>query len=121
MDWLRNMFKGQEASDVFAGVYMTGILPIKKYDTQSALNNFREYSMVDPGQMASFFGFTPQEVEMLAAKYDMDFGELEKWYDGYQIGDQKSIFNPNSVMEALMRHRCRNYWTKTAAYNPVAT
>ena len=121
VDWLRRMFKSASAIEVFAGVYMTGILPIKKYDTQSALNNFKEYSMVDPGRMASCFGFTHNEVEMLAAKYDMEFSELEKWYDGYQIGDQKSIFNPNSVMEALMRHRCRNYWTKTAAYGPVAT
>ena len=43
---LRGLFKSTNAMSTFAGVYMTGILPIKKYDTQSALNNFHEYSMV---------------------------------------------------------------------------
>ena len=62
VDWLRRMFKDVSAYSVFAGVYMTGILPIKKYNTQSALNNFQEYSMVDPGNMAPFFGFTKPEV-----------------------------------------------------------
>ncbi len=52
VDWLRSMFKSVSASDVFAGVYLTGILPIKKYNTQSALNNFVEYSMVEPVDMA---------------------------------------------------------------------
>ena len=39
---LRRLFKGGSTAKVFAGVYMTGILPIKKYGTQSALNDFRE-------------------------------------------------------------------------------
>ncbi|MBR6904138.1 MAG: AAA family ATPase, partial [Bacteroidales bacterium] len=46
LNWLRRMFKDVIAYDVFAGVYMTGILPVKKYKTQSAMNNFVEYSMV---------------------------------------------------------------------------
>ena len=117
---LRRLFKGRDSELVFAGVYMTGILPIKKYNTESALNNFKEFSMVDPGNMASFFGFTKDEVRKLARQYDMDFDELEKWYDGYHIGDEPSIFNPNSVMEALSRHRCRSYWGKTGAYDAVA-
>lgn len=118
---LRRLFKGGDSATVFAGVYMTGILPMKKYNTQSALNNFREYSVIDPGDLAPFFGFTHDEVKVLAEQRGMDFGELEKWYDGYKIGDQTSIFNPNSVMEALMRRRCRSYWVKTAAYDSVAT
>ena len=40
--WLRSMFKDVLGMEVFAGVYMTGILPIKKYRTQSAMNNFIE-------------------------------------------------------------------------------
>lgn len=101
VDWLRRLFKGGKSSDVFAGAYMTGILPIKKYKTESALNNFLEYSMVEPRKMAQFFGFTKEEVRSLAQKYGMDFDELEKWYDGYQIGDELSMFNPNSVMQAV--------------------
>ncbi len=118
--WLRRMFKSQDAMRVFAGVYMTGILPVKKYKTESALNNFQEYSMVEPRHMAQFFGFTKDEVRLLAANHDMDFDELEKWYDGYQIGDALSIFNPNSVMQALDTGRCRSFWASTGAYDAVA-
>ena len=91
VSWLRRMFKSQRAMRVFACAYMTGILPIKKYQTESALNNFLEYSMVTPRKMAGFFGFTKEEVMALAEKHGTDYDELEKWYDGYQIGDQPSI------------------------------
>ena len=120
VSWLRRLFKGSNSPQVFAGVYMTGILPIKKYKTESALNNFIEYSMVKPGEMAKFFGFTKDEVSALAAKAGMDFGELEKWYDGYQIGSEPSMFNPNSVMQALREQWCESYWGKTGAYDAVA-
>ena len=119
--WLRRMFKSVQAVSVFAGVYMTGILPIKKYKTQSALNNFWEYSMVEPMDMSHFFGFTKDEVRMLAEKHQMDFGDLEKWYDGYQIGDEKSIFNPSSVMMALKSRRCRSFWATTSSFDSVVT
>ena len=120
VSWLRRMFKGSNSPQVFAGVYMTGILPIKKYKTESALNNFIEYSMVEPVDMAPYFGFTKDEVKTLAERHRMDFEELEKWYDGYQIGDEQSIFNPNSVMQALRSRRCRSFWAATGSYDAVA-
>ena len=118
--WLRRMFKSMDGVRVFAGVYMTGILPVKKYKTQSAMNNFIEYSMVEPVDMAPYFGFTKEEVLALAEKHGMNFDELEKWYDGYQIGDELSIFNPNSVMQAIRSRRCRSFWASTASYDTVA-
>ena len=120
VNWLRRMFKDVSANTAFAGVYMTGILPIKKYNTQSALNNFLEYSMVEPRKMASFFGFTKDEVRILAARHQMDFTELEAWYDGYRIGDEPSMFNPNSVMQAVDIGRCRSFWGSTGAFNVVS-
>jgi len=121
VDLLRRMFKDVAAVDVFAGVYMTGILPIKKYQTESALNNFIEYSMVEPRRMARYFGFTKEEVHCLAEKYDMDFDDLEKWYDGYQIGNEESMFNPNSVMQAIDSGWCRSYWTATGSFEAVTS
>jgi hypothetical protein len=120
VDWLRRLFKGEPAMQIFVGVYMTGILPIKKYRTQSALSNFKEYSMVSPGKMARYFGFTKDEVRDLVVKHEMDFDELEMWYDGYQIGPEMSMFNPNSVMEAINNEWCDSYWSKTGAYDSVA-
>lgn len=120
MGWLRRMFKSVDAFRVFAGVYMTGILPIKKYKTESALNNFQEYSMVEPVDMARYFGFTKDEVRILADKHCAKFDELVKWYDGYQVGDEPSVFNPNSVMQAIDSGRCRSFWASTGAYDAVA-
>ncbi len=120
VNWLRRMFKSLNAARVFAGVYMTGILPVKKYKTESALNNFIEYSMVEPMDMARYFGFTKEEVRALAEKHGVDFDELMKWYDGYQIGDEQSMFNPNSVMQALKSRRCRSFWASTGAFDAVA-
>ena len=116
---LRRLFKGSKSQDVFAAVYLTGILPIKKYRTESALNNFTEYSMVDANLMAPYFGFTKSEVEALCKKHGMDIDDMVKWYDGYQIDDEYSIFNPNSVMTALWKRKCRGYWASTGAYDSV--
>ena len=121
VDWLRHLFKSEPATQVFAGVYMTGILPIKKYKTQSALNNFTEYSMLEPRRMGKFFGFTKDEVRCLAEKNDMDFDEMEKWYDGYQIGDEQSMFNPNSVMQAIDTGRCRSFWAATGSFDAISS
>ncbi len=120
VNWLRRMFKEVNASNVFAGVYMTGILPVKKYKTESALNNFIEYSMVTPRKMARYFGFTKDEVRTLAEKYNVDFDELVKWYDGYQIGNEPSMFNPNSVMQAIDSDICKSYWASTGAFDAVS-
>ncbi len=119
VNWLRRMFKDVSAYSVFAGAYLTGILPIKKYKTESALNNFIEYSMVEPVDMACYFGFTKDEVRALAVKHGMDFSLLEAWYDGYQIGDEPSMFNPNSVIKALQSRRCRSFWGSTGAFGAV--
>ena len=119
--WLRRMFKGNDALEVFAGVYMTGILPIKKYNTESALNNFMDYSMVDPGDMATYLGFTKEEVKALCQDFGRDYEEMEKWYDGYIIGSAKAMFNPNSVMTSLYKKSCGSYWASTGAYDKVAT
>lgn len=103
---LRRLFKGGKSKDVFAGVYMTGILPIKKYNTQSALNNFREYSVIKPGALSRFFGFTPEEVEQLVENSEVSMEELKDWYDGYSIGNEPSIYNRYSVMEAIANEEC---------------
>ncbi len=121
VDWLRGMFKGSRTSKVFLGVYMTGILPIKKYNTQSALNNFCEYSMVRPGKLADSLGFTHDEVETLCRKHNMDMSEMERWYDGYKIGRQTRMFNPYSVMNAILDEDYRSYWQSTSAYDMVVT
>ena len=121
VDLLRRLFKGSGSNTVFAGAYLTGILPIKKYNTESALNNFREYTMIRPGKMAKVLGFTHEEVEMLCKKHGMDMNEMESWYDGYRIGKASRMFNPYSVMRAINDEEFGSYWTTTGAYDSVNT
>ena len=118
---LRRLFKTQDSDEVFAGAYLTGILPIKRYNTESALNNFREYSMINPGRMANALGFTHDEVTELCRSFNMDIHEMEQWYDGYRIGEASHIFNPYSVMRAIENDRYKSYWTTTGAYDSVVT
>lgn len=106
--------------------YMTGILPIKKYGSHSALNMFTEYSMTDPGDLAEYFGFTEDEVRSLCAKYKMSFEETKVWYDGYRLvthtkdGDRyHHMYNPKSVVEAMLRHRFSTYWNRTETYEAL--
>jgi len=121
LNWLRRMFKGSNTLRVFAGVYMTGILPIKKYSKQSALNNFVEYSVTSPMGEERFFGFTREEVKTLCEQKELNYDEFAKWYDGYSIGREPSIFNPNSVILALKGGRCDSFWQATASYELVAS
>ena len=121
VDFLRRLFKGSGSDTVFAGAYLTGILPIKRYNTESALNNFNEYSMIDPAYLAPCYGFTEEEVGILAMRHNASIENLKQWYDGYKIGNEKSIYNPYSVMKALQRGVCKSYWSTTGAYDSVRT
>jgi hypothetical protein len=116
---LRSLFKSPLTDKTIAGAYMTGILPIKKYGTQSAMTDFKEYSMVNPKRLAEYVGFTEPEVKMLCKEYGMDFGDVKRWYDGYSFDRIKSVYNPNSVMEAVINDRIASYWTQTETYETL--
>ena len=119
VDFLRRLFKGSKTEYVFACVYMTGILPIKRYNTQSALNNFEEYTMLSPAQMAPYFGFTEREVSVLCDNSGMDAGRMKLWYDGYELGSEKAMYNPFAVMRALKRRAFSSYWTSTNTFESL--
>lgn len=99
--------------------YLTGILPIKKYGTESALNNFMEYTMVDSGILAKYVGFTEEEVSELCETYQMDFEETKRWYDGYFLRNAGHIYNPRSIVRAIREKYFDSYWTKTGTYDSL--
>lgn len=76
INFLRGLFKGTEPTHFLHLAYLTGILPIKKVKTQSALNNFEEYTMLTPANFAPYIGFTEDEVIALCEQYTMDFDGL---------------------------------------------
>ena len=123
LDFLRMWLKDQ---DYVALAYMTGILPIKKYGTHSALNMFMEYSMTNPKNLAPYFGFTGDEVRKLCEQYHMNFEECKAWYDGYDLSEKTgevtiphSMYNPKAVVEAMMSHNFGPYWNQTETYEAL--
>lgn len=128
-EWLRSLFKNITfTGPVVAGAYMTGILPIKKYAHQSAVSDFREYTMVDPGQYVPYVGFTEDEVAGLCNKYGLDFADVRRWYDGYDLPAFRpgvegpmhvSIFAPYSAMLACERGRTGSYWPSTETFEEL--
>lgn len=119
IDLLRSLFKSSWTDIIFEAAYMTGILPIKRYGTQSAVSDFREYTMLSPGRLVQYIGFTEQEVRELCEQYDMDFNEMKYWYDGYSFRRLRSVYSPNSVMEAIKRDEFGSYWTRTETYESL--
>ena len=138
LDFLRDWLKDKQ---YIALAYMTGILPIKKYGKHSALNMFREFSIINSMQLAPYTGFTEKEVKDLCIKYGRSFDSIKKWYDGYNVNDtiqpdpnyaiQKmigkdpeqviySIYSPLSVIEAISTGIIQNYWNKTENYEALA-
>ena len=116
LDFLRLWLKGQP----YVGLaYMTGILPIKKYGSHSALNMFSEFSMTSPRQFINDFGFTASEVKALAHKYKVDFEEIKKWYNGYFTDREMPIYNPTAVVESLMSKEFESYWSNTETYEAL--
>ena len=116
LDFLRILLKDQIYVKL---AYLTGILPIKKYGTHSALNMFSEYSMIEAKRLAEYIGFTEDEVQTLCQKYCMDFDETKRWYDGYQFRRAKHIYSPKSVVDAMMNEEFNSYWTQTETYEAL--
>ena len=113
---LKNLFKADGGQDCFALAYLTGILPIKKYNSQSALNDFDEYNMLSPGNYAPYFGFTEDEIAKIveSPKCKVSHQDLKEWYEGYKIKGV-DIYNPNSVCKAVSRSECISYWSGTSS------
>ena len=116
LDFMRSLLKDQPYVSL---AYMTGILPIKKYGTHSALNMFDEFSMTNPGPLASFVGFTDEEVKSLCKDYQMDEAEIKRMYDGYCFDGITHIYNPRSVVSALLTGSYDHFWNKTETFEAL--
>ncbi len=111
--FLRGLFKGSEPTKYIALAYLTGILPIKRERTQTALNNFNEYTILDAGPFAEYVGFTEEEVKNLSDKYCVSYEETKRWYDGYLV-DGLHIYNPCAVVSVMLSGKFKSYWSDTA-------
>ena len=116
LNLLRGWFKNTNFTPkAVAAAYMTGILPIKKDGSQSAISEFDEFSMLEPSDFAEFVGFTEDEVRERCKGNRAAFEDIKAWYDGYDLVPVGSVYNPYSVMKALKSGKCQSYWRKTSA------
>ena len=117
---LKNLFKSDSGQACFALAYLTGILPIKKYNSQSALNVFKEYNMLSPEPYEKYFGFTEEEVAEIVKlpQCKLTHQELKEWYEGYKLNGI-DIYNPNSVVSAISDCKCKSYWSGTSSNEEV--
>lgn len=118
INFLRGMFKGSEPIRFIQLAYLTGILPIKKVKTQSALNNFDEFTMLDARVFAPYIGFTEDEVQWLCKKYNRDFDEVKRWYDGYLL-EGCQVYNPKAVVGVMTWNKFQSYWSQTGTYESI--
>lgn len=118
IQFLRGIFKGVEPTKYIQLAYLTGILPIKKVKTQSALNNFEEFTMLSAGPFSSYIGFTEEEVKELCSQYHQEFEKVKRWYDGYQLGNCH-VYNPRAVVNLMLSGEYKSYWTATGSYEVI--
>ncbi len=109
LDFLRGLFKGAEYVEL---AYMTGILPIKKYGEHSAINIFKEFSMLAPGSFAEFFGFTDGLLCRKGILYESAYGTpVRKKLCGCRLSSKKKFRQTRSgrriKMESIRRGRNR--------------
>ena len=100
---------------------MTGCLRISKESIFTGLNNLKVYS-IRSEQFGEYFGFTQDEVAMLAKYYNVEekLPVIKEWYDGYLFGATE-IYNPWSVLNYILSISvCINaiqepYWSNTSS------
>lgn len=107
-------------------VYMTGILPIAKYSSGSELNMFVEFTMAKSPAFSDYFGFTEDEVTELYNRYltrctkpHITRDGLRLWYNGYHTAAGERVYNPRSVVFALLYDNLANYWTSAGPYDEI--
>lgn len=115
--FMRNFFSGglKDNRHLSFG-FMTGILRVAKESIFSGLNNLKLNSVLDD-RYGQYFGFTPEEVRMMAKYYGVPekYGEICDWYDGYRFGEHE-IFNPWSVISYFNNGcKAKAFWQFTGS------
>ena len=106
---------------------VTGCLRISRESIFTGLNNLKIMS-ITADAYAEYFGFTPDEVEVMLRDYGLEenLETVRQWYDGYQFGDAE-VYNPWSVINYVDSCRtnkaafAKPYWSNTSSNSIVRT
>ncbi|ORX76571.1 hypothetical protein BCR32DRAFT_303752 [Anaeromyces robustus] len=117
ISFLKDLIKDKSYN---AFTYMTGITPIAKELSQSSINCFNEYSMLNDDMYYQYFGFTEQEVrDFCKDNKSITYEKLEDWYNGYKGPNGEKIFNTWSVCQALSKNKICNYWNNSGRFDEL--
>lgn len=123
---LKSIYSNLKDLDVFIRFAMlTGVSRFSKMTIFSGINNLNDISF--DNQYSDICGFTYQEIidnlkpgiEHLASELDSSYFEavqkLAEWYDGYHFSEKSpDIYNPFSLLNALVKGKVSAYWLETA-------
>ncbi len=94
---------------------LTGITRITQESIFSDLNNLSVVTTTTE-QYEDSFGFTESEVFDALAVYGFSARReaVKYWYDGFQFGKKKGIYNPWSILNFLKSGKLEPYWMNTS-------
>ncbi len=95
---------------------ITGIMRIARESIFSEMNNVGIFSLTSH-YFSDKFGFTERETKDLLTYFDIGdhFEGVQAWYNGYQFGQQRHIYNPWSIINYIHRHSegFKPHWVNT--------
>ncbi|WP_337514807.1 AAA family ATPase, partial [Dialister succinatiphilus] len=103
-----------KTNDTLDFAVLTGVTRISKESIFSGLNNL-DVCTVMSETYSDVMGFTPREVEKMAAAMDAEdcLPAIREWYDGYHFG-RCEIYNPWSVVHYFRDRKVGDYWVNTS-------
>jgi len=95
---------------------LTGITRISKESIFSDLNNL-EVVTTTSDKYADVFGFTEKEVFMAMEEMGLQNQkkEVKEWYDGFNFGKEKDIYNPWSIINFFSKGKFAAYWANSSS------
>ncbi len=92
---------------------LTGILRVARESLFSEFNNSGVYTITSR-YFSERFGFTEQETKDVLKYFGLqdNFEDVKQWYDGYQFGEIKDIYNPWSIVNYIANYHdgFQPYW-----------
>ncbi|MCC8051531.1 MAG: AAA family ATPase, partial [Clostridiales bacterium] len=116
IEYIRRMFHAAFKDNPYLDrALITGITRITHESIFSDLNNLAVVTTTTR-MYETCFGFTEQEVFDALDTYGFSAQkeEVRRWYDGFQFGSQKEIYNPWSILNYLKFGEFSPYWMNTS-------
>lgn len=118
----RNLFNAAcKTNSCLERALLTGITCVSKESIFSDLNNLKVVTTTSQ-EYAEAFGFTQKEVARALEEYGLLQEEetVREWYDGFQFGEKKDIYNPWSILNFLNTRQVGTYWANTSSNSLIS-